>query len=75
MNSKLMSQYIEFCADRLLTALGSRTFYLAKNPFNWMEMISLQGKSNMFEQRISEYARSGVGIETADQCFTLDADF
>ncbi|KAL7537223.1 hypothetical protein ACHAXR_009344 [Thalassiosira sp. AJA248-18] len=75
MNSKLMCQYIEFCADRLLLAIGSQKVYLAENPFDWMEMISLQGKSNMFERRISEYARSGVEIKTTDQRFALDADF
>lgn len=75
MNSDLMCEYIEFCADRLLVALGSKKFYFAENPFDWMDMISLQGKSNMFERRISEYARSGVGVKKIDQGFALDADF
>ena len=74
MNSKLMQQYIEFCADRLLVALGCSRHYQAPNPFEWMEMISLQGKTNFFEKRVGEYAKSGVGVEQ-NHCFDLDADF
>lgn len=74
MNSSLMCQYIEFCADRLLVALGSPKHFQAPNPFEWMEMISLQGKTNFFEKRVGEYAKSGVGVETG-HCFDLDADF
>lgn len=74
MNSRLMSQYIEFCADRLLVALGCSRFYNTANPFEWMEMISLQGKTNFFEKRVGEYAKSGVGVEQ-NHCFDLDADF
>ena len=74
MNSKLMCQYIEFCADRLLVALGNPKHYHVPNPFDWMEMISLQGKTNFFEKRVGEYAKSGVGVETG-RCFDLDADF
>jgi ribonucleoside-diphosphate reductase subunit M2 len=75
MNSKLMCQYIEFCADRLLVALGCAKYYHAKNPFEWMEMISLQGKTNFFEKRVGEYAKSGVGVNKDEQVFSMDADF
>jgi len=75
MNSKMMCQYIEFCADRLLEALGVPKVYGAKNPFEWMAMISLQGKTNFFEKRVAEYAKAGVGVDAADNVFTLDADF
>ena len=75
MNTSLMGDYIEFCADRLLVALGLPRWYNTYNPFEWMEMISLQGKSNFFERRVSEYARSGVAVQMADRSFTLDADF
>lgn len=75
MNSSLMCQYIEFCADRLLVALEVPKLYNSSNPFDWMEMISLQGKTNFFEKRVGEYAKSGVGVSEAEQVFTLDADF
>jgi ribonucleoside-diphosphate reductase subunit M2 len=75
MNSRLMCEYIEFCADRLLAALGAPRHYQAKNPFAWMEMISLQGKTNFFEKRVGEYAKSGVGVDASKQVFDLDADF
>jgi len=76
MNSRLMCQYIEFCADRLLVALDLPRLYKAENPFEWMELISLQGKTNFFEKRVGEYAKSGVGSESQDNhCFDLDADF
>jgi len=74
MNSKLMTKYIEFCADRLLVALGCPKHYGTPNPFEWMEMISLQGKTNFFEKRVGEYAKSGVGAES-NHCFDLEADF
>ncbi len=119
MNSAMMSQYIEFCADRLLVALGfdkkyrglklytyhARSQYnqyydpnqqytllidirvyimiilvcaclsLAINPFDWMESISLQGKTNFFEKRVSEYSKSGVGVEASQQVISFDEDF
>lgn len=75
MNSDLMCQYIEFCADRLLVALEVPKLYNSSNPFDWMEMISLQGKTNFFEKRVGEYAKSGVGVSEKEQVFTLDADF
>mmetsp|Transcript_9131 Transcript_9131/g.15128 ORF Transcript_9131/g.15128 Transcript_9131/m.15128 type:complete len:376 (-) Transcript_9131:751-1878(-) len=75
MNSKLMGQYIKFCADRLLLALGCEKKYNATNPFDWMEMISLQGKTNFFEKRVSEYSKSGVGVDQAQQVLAFDEDF
>ncbi|KAF1784082.1 Ribonucleotide reductase-related [Phytophthora cactorum] len=75
MNSGLMCQYIEFVADRLLYSLGVSKIYHAKNPFDWMDMISLQGKTNFFEKRVGEYSKAGVGVAAEEQVFTLDADF
>jgi len=78
MNSKLMSEYIEFVADRLLDALGVDKIWKTKNPFEWMEMISLQGKTNFFEKRVGEYQKAGVMSKnetTATQVFALDLDF
>ncbi len=75
MNAELMCQYIEFCADRLLLSLGVEKIYNAKNPFDFMEMISLQGKTNFFEKRVSEYQKSGVMSSTSEQQFSLDEDF
>jgi len=60
MNDTLMSNYIEFVADRLMVALGYDKIWEVKNPFDWMEMISLQGKTNFFERRVGEYQRAGV---------------
>ena len=60
MNANLMAQYIEFVADRLLVALGCEKLFRVCNPFDWMEMISLQGKSNFFERRVGEYQRARV---------------
>lgn len=75
MNAKLMSQYIEFVADRLLVALGYSKVYKSSNPFDFMEMISLQGKTNFFEKRVAEYQKSGVMSERSDNAFSLDEDF
>ena len=75
MNAKLMTQYIEFVADRLLVSLGLDKFYKTKNPFDWMELISLQGKTNFFEKRVGDYQKAGVMVNRADQVFTLDAEF
>ena len=74
MNSTLMCQYIEFCADRLLVALGCPRHYNNPNPFEWMVSISLTGKANFFEKRVSDYAKSGVGVAD-NHCFDMDADF
>lgn len=75
MNSKLMSQYIEFVADRLLVALGYPKIYNSTNPFDFMEMISLQGKTNFFEKRVGEYQKAGVIGEKESQKFSLNEEF
>mmetsp|Transcript_8392 Transcript_8392/g.19203 ORF Transcript_8392/g.19203 Transcript_8392/m.19203 type:complete len:375 (-) Transcript_8392:222-1346(-) len=75
MNSGLMSKYIEFCADRLLQALGCEKHFGTQNPFDWMEMISLQGKTNFFEKRVSEYSKAGVGVDAGEQVISFDEDF
>lgn len=76
MNSDLMSQYIEFVADRLLVELGNEKVYNAENPFDFMEMISLQGKTNFFEKRVGEYQKAGVmNSSTEAPKFTIDEDF
>ena len=75
MNSKLMSQYIEFVADRLSTQLGYGKIYSATNPFDFMERISLEGKDNFFEKRVSTYAKAGVGKKQDEMTFAMDAEF
>jgi ribonucleoside-diphosphate reductase beta chain len=76
MNADLMCQYIEFVADRLLVALGCSKFFNAANPFDFMEMISLQGKTNFFEKRVGEYQKAGVMNKSETQKeFKLDEDF
>mmetsp|Transcript_38329 Transcript_38329/g.84086 ORF Transcript_38329/g.84086 Transcript_38329/m.84086 type:complete len:352 (-) Transcript_38329:201-1256(-) len=77
MNSELMSRYIEFVADRLLEALGHTKLFGAVNPFDWMELISLQGKTNFFEKRVGEYQKAGVMTSSQEdgKGFSLDADF
>lgn len=79
MNAELMRQYIEFVADRLLAELGCEKIYGAKNPFDFMEMISLQGKTNFFEKRVGEYQKAGVmkkgNQEDSKPRFSLDEDF
>lgn len=77
MNSKLMAQYIEFVADRLLVALGNSKYYNATNPFDFMENISLAGKTNFFEKRVGDYQKAGVmgstKKEESQQASTNDA--
>lgn len=75
MNAKLMTQYIEFVADRLSAQLGYGKIYSATNPFDFMERISLEGKDNFFEKRVSSYAKAGVGKKQEEMTFTMDADF
>ena len=77
MNAKLMKQYIEFVADRLLLELGYDTLYRSENPFDWMELISLQGKTNFFEKKVSEYQKAGVmnSLDNSNVGFDLDMDF
>ncbi|EJU06229.1 ribonucleotide reductase small subunit [Dacryopinax primogenitus] len=67
MNSNLMNQYIEFVADRLLVALGNEKVYNVTNPFDFMDLISLQGKTNFFEKRVSDYAKAGVNVSAAQK--------
>ena len=75
MNSDLMSQYIEFVADRLLTELGNEKIYNTANPFDFMDMINLQGKTNFFEKRVGEYQKAGVLNNENNTTFSLDSDF
>ena len=75
MNSEMMCQYIEFVADRLLVSLGNTRIYNVENPFPWMDMISLQGKTNFFEKRVGDYQKSGVMTDRDKQVFSLDEDF
>jgi len=75
MNADLMCQYIEFVADRLLAALRLPKIYNVENPFPWMDLISLQGKTNFFEKRVGDYQKSGVMADRDKQIFTLDEDF
>lgn len=62
-------------ADRLLLALGVSKLFDTPNPFDWMEMISLQGKTNFFERRVGEYSKANVGVLAGTPKFALDADF
>ena len=75
MNAKMMSQYIEFVADRLLVQLGYPKTFETANPFAFMERISLEGKDNFFEKRVTSYALSGVGKTAEQMSFSMDADF
>jgi len=75
MNSELMSQYIEFVADRLLSELGCDKEYNSTNPFDFMEMISIEGKTNFFEKRVGEYQKAGVVGGSDKQSFSMDEDF
>ena len=74
MNASLMQRYIEFVADRWLTELGYSKIYHASNPFDFMEMISLQGKTNFFEKRVGDYQKAGV-MKQDSQDFTIEEDF
>ena len=75
MNADMMCQYIEFVADRLLSELGQDKVWNVENPFPWMDMINLQGKTNFFEKRVGEYQKAGVTSEREKQVFSLDEDF
>jgi len=78
MNAEQMGQYVEFVADRLLLELGCEQIYFATNPFDWMELISLQGKTNFFEKRVAEYQKAGVMNSVSGEAkfdFNLDMDF
>ena len=75
MNAKLMGDYIEFVADRLAVQLGYAKIYYSQNPFDWMELISLNTKTNFFESRIVEYSRANTTTKAEDKKFAMDADF
>jgi len=75
MNAEMMGQYIEFVADRLLISLGCEKAYGTANPFSWMDMISIQGKTNFFEKRVGDYAKAGLMTKREDQMFSMEADF
>jgi len=74
MNADLMKQYLEFVTDRLLETLGYEREYFSKNPFDFMESIALEGKTNFFEKRNSEYQKSGI-LNKNDETFSMDEDF
>ena len=75
MNSDLMAQYIEFVADRLLLELGNEKAYNVSNPFDFMDMISIQGKTNFFEKRVGEYQKAGVLSGKENHSFSMDEEF
>ncbi|HRI01287.1 MAG TPA: ribonucleotide-diphosphate reductase subunit beta [Saprospiraceae bacterium] len=75
MNAEMMCRYIEFVADRLLVALGNPKHYHVENPFPWMELISMQGKTNFFEKRVGEYQKAGVASGSKAKVFSVDEDF
>merc|ERR1719353_2129385 len=80
MNQEMMTTYIQFVADRLLSMLGHPMLYNVANPFDWMELISLQGKTNFFEKRVGEYQKKGVMASLDSDAgqtsaFSLEEDF
>ena len=75
MSAPRMAEYIEFVADRLLVALGYEKLWKTANPFPWMERISLEGKDNFFEKRVTNYALAGVGVDASKMEFKLDEEF
>ena len=75
MNATLMTQYLEFVTDRLLVELGCDRVYNTANPFDFMDMISLQGKTNFFEKKVGEYQKSGVMSDKESMSFSMDEDF
>ena len=75
MNSRLMSRYIEFVADRLLTQLGCEKIYNSKNPFDFMDLISMEQKTNFFESRVSSYSLANVGKSNEENSFSMEEEF
>jgi ribonucleotide reductase beta subunit family protein with ferritin-like domain len=75
MNIELMQQYVKYVADRLVTQLGYAKLYNVQNPFDFMNRIALNNKTNFFEGRVADYGRARVGQEKKDNTFALDADF
>jgi ribonucleotide reductase beta subunit family protein with ferritin-like domain len=74
MNAKLMTQYIQFVADRLAVQLGIQKIYNAQNPFDFMDMISMEGKGNFFERRVSDYSKAGVGVNQEEMLIKFDSE-
>ena len=75
MNARDMTQYIQFVADRLALQFGIQKIYKSTNPFDFMELISLEGKTNFFEKKVSEYSKPGVGLSVADMAVRFDDEF
>lgn len=75
MNNRLMKQYIEFVADRLLVELNCQKIYHVENPFDFMELISLEGKTNFFEKKVSDYQKTGIMCKREENCFRTDMEF
>jgi ribonucleotide reductase beta subunit family protein with ferritin-like domain len=75
MNARDMTQYIQFVADRLLLQLGNSKVYNVTNPFDFMELISLEGKTNFFEKKVSEYSKPGVGLDSSAMVVRFDEAF
>ena len=75
MNADSMSEYVKYVADHMLTAIGEARIYNSANPYEWMNMISLQDKTNFFEKRVSAYSKANVGSTAEEKVFTTDADF
>ena len=74
MNSELMKQYLEYVSDRLFIDFGVGKVYNSENPFDFMKNIAMENKTNFFEKRVSEYSKSGVGVQE-DNAFSTDVDF
>lgn len=74
-NSRLMTEYVQFVADRLLVVLGYSKIYRASNPFPWMEMISLNTKENFFERKVGSYQKANVMAAPEKRAFRIDEDF
>jgi ribonucleoside-diphosphate reductase subunit M2 len=75
MNSTWLCRFIQLCADRLLLTLGCDCFCKVSNPFEWIETISLQGKTNFIKKHVGEYSMSGISVDHAHQTFALNASF
>lgn len=75
MNARLMTEYVQFVADFLSVQLGCGKVFHTQNPFEWMTSISMQGKTNFFERRVSEYSKAGVCVDPSDNVFSLNVDF
>ena len=75
MNADLMEEYIKFVADGLIKDLGYSKLYNVENPFTWMEALSIEGKTNFFEHRPTQYQRADVLNKTKNEAFVIDEDF